>query len=315
MKTRRRELAQALINRGVNLEPVGKWSKVGVQIFDSPVPIGATPEYLAGHYMLQSASSFIPVLALDPLENEKILDMCCAPGGKTTYIAAQMKNTGTLFANDISKERMKATVANLHRLGCRNTIVCNYDGREFPGVLGGFDRVLLDAPCSGTGVVSKDQSVKQSKSALDFQFLSKVQKELILSAIDSVDAHSKTGGVIVYSTCSVTVEENEEVIQYALSKRHVKLVDTGVPFGTEGFTNYRGKCFNNNMALSKRYYPHTHNMDGFFVAKLKKISNKIPASKVDSPSNTDREVPVADDICFNEEDDQKIIDGNRYIID
>jgi len=86
LKTRRRDLAQALINRGVNLEPIGKWSKVGLQIFDSPVPIGATPEYLAGHYMLQAASSFLPVMALAPQENERILDMCSAPGGKTSYI-------------------------------------------------------------------------------------------------------------------------------------------------------------------------------------------------------------------------------------
>ncbi|KAJ2989882.1 rRNA (cytosine-C5-)-methyltransferase nop2, partial [Globomyces sp. JEL0801] len=86
LKTRRRELAQALINRGVNLEPIGKWSKVGIQIFDSPVPIGATPEYLAGHYMLQAASSFLPVMSLAPQEGERVLDMCAAPGGKTTYL-------------------------------------------------------------------------------------------------------------------------------------------------------------------------------------------------------------------------------------
>jgi ribosomal RNA methyltransferase Nop2 len=105
LKTRRRELAQSLINRGINLEPIGKWSKVGIQVFDSPVPIGATPEYLAGHYMLQAASSFLPVMALDVKENSRVLDMCAAPGGKTTFIAALMKNTGSLFANDISKER------------------------------------------------------------------------------------------------------------------------------------------------------------------------------------------------------------------
>jgi ribosomal RNA methyltransferase Nop2 len=86
LKTRRRDLAQALINRGVNLDPIGKWSKVGLQVFDSPVPIGATPEYLAGHYMIQAASSFLPVMALAPREHERILDMAAAPGGKTTYI-------------------------------------------------------------------------------------------------------------------------------------------------------------------------------------------------------------------------------------
>ncbi|GJJ68545.1 25S rRNA (cytosine2870-C5)-methyltransferase [Entomortierella parvispora] len=277
LKTRRRELAQALINRGVNLDPVGKWSKVGLQVFDSPVPIGATPEYLAGHYMLQAASSFLPVMALAPQEHERVLDMASAPGGKSTYIAALLKNTGMVFANDANKDRTKSLVANIHRLGVKNAVVCNYDGREFPGVIGGFDRVLLDAPCSGTGVISKDASVKTNKSEQDFQMLSQLQKQLILSAIDSVDAGSKTGGYIVYSTCSVTVDENEDVVNYALKKRpNVKLVSTGLDFGKEGFTRFREKVFHPSISLTRRYYPHMHNMDGFYVAKFKKISNKIP---------------------------------------
>ncbi|CAI2175036.1 6017_t:CDS:2 [Funneliformis geosporum] len=237
LRTRRRELAQSLINRGVSLEPIGKWSKVGLTIFDSTVSIGATPEYLAGHYILQSASSFLPVMALAPQENEKILDMASAPGGKSTHIAALMKNTGIIFANDSNKVRTKGLVSNIHRLGVKNTVICNYDGREFPTVLGGFDRVLLDAPCSGTGVISKDPSIKINKTEKDFIILPHLQKELLLSAIDSVDSKSSTGGYIVYSTCSITVEENEAVVNYALKKRpNVKLVSTGLDFGKEGFT-------------------------------------------------------------------------------
>lgn len=126
-------------------------------------PTGATPEYLAGHYMLQAASSFLPVIALSPSPNERILDMASAPGGKTTYISALLQNTGIVFANDANKARTKSLTANVHRLGCKNVVVCSYDGREFPKVMGGFDRVLLDAPCSGTGVISKDTSVKINK--------------------------------------------------------------------------------------------------------------------------------------------------------
>jgi ribosomal RNA methyltransferase Nop2 len=163
LKTRRRDLAQALINNGVNVDPFAKWSRVGLIVYDSQVPIGATPEYLAGHYMLQGAASLLPVMALAPQENEKILDLCAAPGGKTTHIAAVMKNTGTLFANDANKDRCKAIVANLHRLGVINTVVSNYDGRLFPKIMTGFDRVLCDAPCSGTGVIAKDPIVKSSK--------------------------------------------------------------------------------------------------------------------------------------------------------
>jgi ribosomal RNA methyltransferase Nop2 len=107
LKSKRRELAKSLIQRGVNLDPLAEWSKVGLKIYDSQVPVGATPEYLSGQYMLQSGSSFLPVLALGIQEEEKILDMSAAPGGKTTYIAQLMKNTGLLVANDLKKERIK----------------------------------------------------------------------------------------------------------------------------------------------------------------------------------------------------------------
>lgn len=271
LRTHRRDLAQALINRGVTLEPVGKWSKIGLQVFESAVPLGATPEYLAGHYILQAASSFLPVMALAPQENERVLDMASAPGGKTTHMAALMKNTGVIFANDSNKQRAKGLIGNIHRLGAKNTIVCNYDAREFPKVIGGFDRVLLDAPCSGTGVIAKDPSVKTNKTEKDFLMLPHLQKQLLLAAIDSVDHASKTGGYVVYSTCSVTVEENEGVVNYVLSKRpNVKLVDTGLTFGKEGFTSYMGKRFHTSLKLTRRYYPHSYNVDGFYVSKFKK---------------------------------------------
>lgn len=273
LRTNRRSLAQALINRGVVLEPVGKWSKVGLQVFESAVPLGATPEYLAGHYILQAASSFLPVMALAPQPNERVLDMAAAPGGKTTYMSALMRNTGSVIANDASKPRAKGLIGNIHRLGCKNTIVTNLDARTaFPKALGGFDRVLLDAPCTGTGVISKDPGVKTSKDERDFLAIPHMQRQLLLAAIDSVDHHSKTGGYVVYSTCSVTVEENEAVVQYVLRKRpNVKVVDTGLgSFGSPGFTSYMGKKFDAKIALTRRYFPHRENVDGFYVCKLKK---------------------------------------------
>eukprot|EP01096_Ripella_sp_DP13-Kostka_P013498 TRINITY_DN586_c0_g2_i1.p1 TRINITY_DN586_c0_g2~~TRINITY_DN586_c0_g2_i1.p1 ORF type:complete len:745 (-),score=459.54 TRINITY_DN586_c0_g2_i1:25-2208(-) len=295
LKTRRRDLIKSLSARGVNVEEL-KWSKVGLQVFDSTVPIGATPEYLGGQYMLQGASSFAPVMALAPHEGERILDMCAAPGGKTTYIAALMKNTGVLMANDANKERLSALIANVHRMGVTNCIVSNLDGRRFPKVCGGFDRVLLDAPCAGLGVISRDQSVKLQKGKKDVQYCSSIQKKLILAAIDSVDAKSKTGGYIVYSTCSITVEENEAVVDFALKRRHVKLVDTGLPFGVPGFTRFKDKRFHPALSMTRRFYPHTHNMDGFFVAKLRKLSNKLPDKK---------EKPDADAVAEKKEKEEK----------
>ncbi|CAE8700002.1 unnamed protein product, partial [Polarella glacialis] len=107
LKARRSSLMQALTQRKVSVDPVGTWTKVGLKVYSSQVPVGATPEYLGGHYMIQSASSFVPVMALAPQQDEVILDMAAAPGGKTTYIGQLMRNTGTLFANDLRRDRCK----------------------------------------------------------------------------------------------------------------------------------------------------------------------------------------------------------------
>ena len=255
------------------------------------MPIGATPEYLGGQYTIQAASSMCPVLALAPQPNERVLDMASAPGGKTSYIAQLMKNSGTLVASDLKRERIKSTVANLHRLGVTNTIVCQHNGKDFPRVMAGFDRVLLDAPCSGLGVIARDQSVKIQRTLRDILRNAHLQKELLLAAIDSTNvanaAHS--AGVIVYSTCSVSVEENERVVQYALEKRCVKLVDSGLDHGRPGFARYKRFRFHPTMKLVRRFYPHVHNMDGFFVAKFVKYAKGSPVARGSSSGGGDEE--------------------------
>nr|CAH8823476.1 unnamed protein product [Trichobilharzia regenti] len=282
LKTRRRELAQALINRGVNLDPLEPWSKVGLVVYSSQVPLGATPEYLAGHYILQGASSMLPVMALCPQPGERVLDLCAAPGGKTTYIAQLMKNTGTIFANEINPARAQALIGNCHRMGITNTIICTEDGRGFPKIMSNFDRVLVDAPCSGTGIIAKDPSVKTSKNNEDIQKCVKLQKELLTAAIDAC----KVGGYIVYSTCSILVEENENVVNFAVKRRKVRLEETKL-FGEKGFTAFKGYQFHPNMNRVRRFYPHKHNVDGFFVAKLKKLAarSSVKTEENDESSN------------------------------
>lgn len=127
--------------------------------------------------------------------------MAAAPGGKTTYIAQLMKNTGCVFANDLKKERLKALQFNVYRLGITNTVVTCKDGQKLPEIFpGSFDRVLLDAPCTGLGIISKDHSIKANRLLLDIYKNSHIQKNLILAAIDC----ARVDGIIVYSTCSVS---------------------------------------------------------------------------------------------------------------
>ncbi len=128
---------------------------------------------------------------------------------------------------------------NLERMGVKNCIVVNFDGKKLPQYNMLFDRVLLDAPCTGLGVISRDQSIKTKRMKADVIKCSHLQKELIRSAIDCC----RVGGVIVYSTCSVTVEENEWVIDYAKTHRFIKVVGIGLEIGEEGIIRYGDKRF------------------------------------------------------------------------
>jgi ribosomal RNA methyltransferase Nop2 len=269
LKTKRKELAQTLADKNVGLEPLDEISKVCLKVNKSKVPIGATTEYLAGHYMLQSAASLLPVMALAPQPGDKVLDMAAAPGGKTTHIAQILKNTGLIVANDFKKERTRALHFNCQRMGIQNVIVTNYDGRKFPDCLKNFDRILLDAPCTGLGIISRDQSIKASRTMRDVFRAAHLQKELLRSAID----RCKVGGYVVYSTCSIAVEENEEVVDYITKQRHVKIVDTGLNIESKVYPKFGEKRFHDRIKYCVRVFPHSHNLDGFFICKLKKLKD------------------------------------------
>jgi ribosomal RNA methyltransferase Nop2 len=191
-----------------------------------------------------------------------------------------MKNSGVLFANDVSEPRCKSLNANLQRLGVTNCIVTNYDGSGYDKVMKNFDRVLLDAPCTGTGIISRDKSIKLNKQREDVQRHGQLQRRLLLSAIDCC----KIGGIVVYSTCSFMVEEDEAVVDFALGQRDVVVEDMGLPFGKPGFVKFRHHRFHASLEHARRYFPHVHNMDGFFVCRIRKVSDTRPAAAPPKPT-------------------------------
>ena len=267
---------------------------------------------MAGHYILQAASSLVPVLALKPQSGDKVLDMASAPGGKTSFLAQEMKNGGVIVANEVSKKRQKSLVGNVVRMGCRNVVSVSFDGRDFgagKAGLNGFDKVLLDAPCSGTGVIHKDPTVKTNRTEKDFQVVSQLQRQLLLSAIDSL----KVDGVVVYSTCSVMIDENEMVVDYALKKRKVKLEAIDVAVGEQGLTTYRHKHFHPTLNLTKRFYPHVHNMDGFFVARFRKLSHEKPKVEEKTAATVEQTPVREEEVQFNDSEDERIMaEGRRH---
>lgn len=273
LKKNLENIKKNLEKKGIKIFSLDKPLEIAGIISKNGAKIGNTSEFLAGYYTLQSIASLLPVLALNPTEGDRILDIAAAPGGKSTFISQLMNNKGILIANDKNKIRIKSLVSSVHRMGCTNCIITNIDGIMLPFIIRGFDKVLIDAPCTGTGIVSHDLNIKMkniSKKTFSSNFSS--QKRLLLAAIDSCNERSTSGGIIIYSTCSILVEENEFVIQYAVQNRNVRIIDTGLNIGMPGFKKFKDTVFDKNMENCRRFFPHVHNTDGFFVCKLKKLS-------------------------------------------
>ena len=210
------KLKTLLTSKGIELEET--FLEYLFKVKSAKVPVGATPEYLFGYYYLQSISSVIPSLILNPSETDDIvLDMCSAPGGKTTHLSQLMNNKGIVVANEMNRKRIKSLKSNIFRMNITNTIILNTDALRLK-YFNTFDKILLDAPCSGNVIKDKNRSV----SKRDIRYCSLRQKHMINIGIELL----KIGGELVYSTCSAEIEENEEVIEYILSMRKdIELVD------------------------------------------------------------------------------------------
>ncbi|MDA1208470.1 MAG: NOL1/NOP2/sun family putative RNA methylase [bacterium] len=251
------------------LEPV-PWCPEGYYIEreNKDEALGKDLLHLLGHMYLQEAASMLPIALLDPQPGEKILDMSAAPGSKTTQIASAMGQEGIIIANDMDEKRLRTLQDALSRSGVLNVIMTKKKGQWFGRhMTGRFDRVLIDAPCTAQGTLRKDPTALQYTSEHSIGKAAKLQRELIESAIHA----TKIGGRIVYSTCTLAPEENEEIVAWALEKfkgniepeslKSWKELKQGIADAT-AVQDTGGNCV--------RLWPQTYDTEGFFCAVFKK---------------------------------------------
>lgn len=263
LKISHNELRKRLEKRGISLKEVEN----GFLVFESPFSLSSTPEYLLGYFYIQGIAEMQIAPLLEP--QNTVIDMCAAPGGKTTHLAQLMENKGVIIALDVNREKIKALKANIHRLGVTNTVIYLMSALDFSCR---SERILLDAPCTGSGIIRKDPTRKYSRDFTDIAFCSRLQKDLLGKGIQNL----KNNGTIVYSTCSLEPEENEMVIDWALRSFPVRVerVDfsvNGIP-ALKGFTSPFGEELRKDVTLCRRTFPHIHDCNGMFVARLRRVS-------------------------------------------
>lgn len=247
------------------LEPV-PWSKDGFYYRPDESP-GKHPHYHAGLYYIQEPSAMLPAEVLDARPGERVLDLCAAPGGKTVRIAAGMRGEGLLVANDINADRVKALVKNIELCGVRNAVVTNSAPEILADRLGAsFDRILVDAPCSGEGMFRKDEEAVKSWGRFKCEACSKIQAELL----EDSGRLLREGGIIVYSTCTFSPEEDEIVIaEFLMRHPEYELEEIPKCGGMEaGRPEWAGGA--GELAGTVRLWPHRLRGEGHFTARLRK---------------------------------------------
>jgi len=263
LKISENKLIKRLEKKGVKLEKI-KYLDYGYY-YEANFSLGSTPEYLQGYYYLQEAASQLPVGVLNPKPGDVVLDMAAAPGSKTTQICQMMNNKGVVVALDVDKRRLAGLVNNLERSSASNVITYYLNARKADNLGVMFDKIILDAPCSGNFCVEKQFFTRRSPN--DFETKSKEQKRLLEAAIGCL----KEGGVLVYSTCSLEPEEDEFVIDWLLKKYpELKLEEINLDIGSDGLTEIFNKQLNKELTKTKKFWPHKTGTEGFFIAKIRK---------------------------------------------
>ncbi len=228
------------------------------------IKIGNLLAYKLGYIYPQSFTSFLCSLALNPTMESYVLDLCSAPGSKTTHMAQLMKNTGLIVANELFAKRLPALGQNIDRSGATNVVITSYQAQEFPGHQR-FDFILADVPCSTEGkfrLTNKAQPIKWR-----YEKLINTQKRIIKRAYELL----KPGGTMLYSTCTYSPQENEEVVDSLLKGTDAELVDLGLNiYYDPGITHFNGRDYDKRLQRAGRFYPHRTGSVGFFMAKIVK---------------------------------------------
>lgn len=250
------------------------WCPEGLTVLTGLQAIRDSVAVAEGRVFIQNAASWLPVIALDPHPGDHILDMCAAPGGKTSHIAAMAGNRAHITANDNSRPRLAKLRANLDRLGVQNVTYTLYDAGQLAQRLAGqrFDKILLDAPCSGEGMLNYTSNKDMSTwSVAHVKRLQQLQKRLILQAWQLL----KPGGTLVYSTCTIAPEENEAVIDYMLRRSldaTLVLQKYSLPNQATPVLSWNQKSYDAQVARVVRLAPGSQ-AEAFFVAKITKSVN------------------------------------------
>lgn len=246
-----------------DLKPI-PWCKEGFYL--NGLGLGNLQEHFLGQFYIQSSASMIPPIVLNPKPNETVLDMCASPGSKTSQMAAMMKNKGIIIANDIQSIRLKPLTANLQRLGVSNCLITLMNGLWFKNME--FDKILLDAPCSGIGTIRKSYKTIEMWNPKFANFLARTQRKLFNTAIKML----KPSGTLVYSTCTLEPEENEGLLNQVLQDNkniHLEKFELDIK-RSKPITNFNNEEYSSEIKKALRIWPQDNNTEGFFVAKIKK---------------------------------------------
>jgi NOL1/NOP2/sun family putative RNA methylase len=252
---------------GVEVTPL-PWFPEGFRAKGAHASLPRTREYSLGYFYIQEGASMIPPLALNPAPHHHVLDLCAGPGSKTTQMAQMMKNRGAILANDYKLRRVVSLSHNLEACGVMNTLVLRQDGLQLPKVLSlRFDRVLVDAPCTGSGQLRSRPPRYELTDPERLSRLQGVQKQLLTAGFRCL----KSNGLLIYSTCSLHPEEDEDVVQHLLGRMpEATLVRGRVPglVSHPGLLGWQSHQYAQDMERCLRIWPQDNDTDGFFIAPI-----------------------------------------------